>query len=47
VMLRLDGVLDLYKPTHDEATPHHCSDASLTPLQQFAGDLRSGGAFGS
>jgi hypothetical protein len=47
VMLRLDGVLDLYKPAHDEATPHHYSDASLTPLQQFTGDLRSSGAFGS
>jgi hypothetical protein len=47
VMLRLDGVLDLYKPTHSEATPHHCSHVSLTPLQQFASDLRSGGAFGS
>lgn len=43
VMFLLDSILDLYKPTHDKASPHHCSHASLTPLQQFAG-MRSGGA---
>jgi hypothetical protein len=46
-MLHLDGVLDLYNPTRGEATPHHYSHASLTPLQQFAGDLRSRSASGS
>jgi hypothetical protein len=42
-MLLLDGVLNLYKPTHNEAPLHHCYHA--TPLQQFAGDLRSGDLF--
>jgi hypothetical protein len=46
-MYFLDGIFSHYKPTHDEALPHHCTAASATPLLQFTGNLLSGGGLGS
>jgi hypothetical protein len=41
-----NSIFSHYKPTHEEALPHHYT-ASATPLLQFAGNLLSGGGLGS